>query len=233
MGVGADANGAAAEGRGSLHFRVAEVDVAVAGVDGHVVVDLVGRAKADVPGEVGLAFVLAGDAVAVAVVHVHAQVVEGKAEARAHVGGEGRRVVEIVVDVGKQRGRVEGLLALAARAGPAALAVAAKRAFQLDAQGNHVLRPEVVAGGQGAAESELGVVVDTESAEAGVLHRAEVLHGHQELGSQVHAGAFRGGGAGKGEGADERQSSNDAFHDDYLHWFPARWERSKLCPARQ
>ena len=72
-----------------------------------------------------------------------------------------------------------------------------------------------------------------ESAEAGVFHRAEVLHGHQELGSQVHAGAFRGGGAGKGEGADERQSSNDAFHDDYLHWFPARWERSKLCPARQ
>ena len=141
---------------------------------------------------------------------VKAQVVEGQADTGADVRHEGAVIAEIIVEVGEQGGAVPGAVHAAPVAAPAFFAVAAQGVFQFHTQGHQILGPEVVTGRQGAAQSELGVFVH--AAHAGAFDGAGFLNGHQELGSQVHAGTFGLGHAGQDQSHQQGQCKDGAFH---------------------
>ena len=105
-----------------------------------------------------------------------------------NIGGEGSGVVEVVVDVGKKGGGIEGHVTSATNTTPLGFAVATHGKFELDAQGEHVLGPEVIAGCQSATKGELAVGIHAKATHAvAAVHCSRVLYGHQELGSKVHA----------------------------------------------
>ena len=209
--VGADANGLAFTAVVGGDFGVAEVDIAVLGVNGNLIVHSESDTAADVPCEVCPAFILAAKIPAEIVVRVDTEVVEGEAEAGAHVRREGGFIVEVIVHVAEQRGGIESFLGGTVVAVPFLLAVAAESAFEFDTQGEHVLGPEVIADGESSAKRELIVFVDAESAHAGTLNSSGILKSHHEFGCQVHA-VPGGSDIRKSEGAHKRKCNKKAFH---------------------
>ena len=200
----------------SRDFVVTQADETVGSVNGEIFIKAVRRAHAHVPGEVGET-VVRGKLVATIGGKIIPRVIEGQAQTGADIGRKGTVVVEVPEQVGKERGVVPGALDVAhidAAVAPGLFAVAAHGEFNFRAQGQHLLRPEVIPQGQRAAQGKLAVVVHARTGQSGrTFHPASVLNAHQELGSQVHAGAFRRGQTGQGKRQHKRQSGNNTFHD--------------------
>ena len=144
-----------------IDFVVAQVHITVAQVHGEAVGDVIGHTGTHVPGKVGAVLI------EVAVIARRGErvvgVIEGHAQARAHIGREGRAVAEIIVEVQEQRGRVPGTLEIHPSAiVPAFFAVAAQGVFHFSTHGHAELAVEVIAQGQGAAQGEASRSLTTE-----------------------------------------------------------------------
>ena len=87
-------------------FIIAQAHKAAGGVNGEIFIETVGRAH--VPGEVGET-VVHGELVAVGAMDVKAGIIEGQPQSGADVGREGRILMEIPEQVGKELCNLNGV----------------------------------------------------------------------------------------------------------------------------